>query len=652
MVVSKLSKNINYTEKMRLDSEDVDHNATSYNANILGFELLIAIGKEKYGFVGKNVIYFPIYLIKDDKVFNQIGVYEIYSHNLPNILDEDGDVDLDELSTPLLYSFVDDAYLKKFEGSYDSDEEDDDDEEEDEESDEEEKDSNDEKKETETKDDTDKKSKITERFIINKDALNKEDSEEKEEEKKEVPDEEIADTGLWIQKYMKDSKYDIVDTVTNGDCFFDSVRIALEQRSGESTTIRKLRKMVSDELTDDIFENYKINYNMITESIKENDSQMKKINSLNRKYKKELNLEKDRTKQLEIIENGKTNSVKFKEYKKENEMSKDLLQDFIFMKNIVNTQQFKDYILKSEYYADTWAISTLERVLNMKLVILSYENYIYGDLHNIILCGQLNDKVEKQGSSTPKYYIIVQFEGLHYKLITYNSKTTFSFKDLPNKLTNKIYDKCCENSRGPFGQIEDFHKLKKEDDDKPDVDINSIEINANLFDEDIVFQYYIKSSNKPIPGKGPGETISLNKIKEYGKLQTILNWRKQLSNLYEKEFELDEKKWLTIEHFVNANKFKNNKDIYDNLSLNSKSEISSDIYKMQEEVKGLTKDINYDKKRDDILKRAIKAKFSQNEELENMLKETNRAKLVNYIVKREPITSFELMRYRKTLLNK
>ena len=241
---------------------------------------------------------------------------------------------------------------------------------------------------------------------------------------------------------------------------------------------------------------------------------------------------------------------------------------------------------------------------------------------------------------------------LHYKLITYNSKTTFSFKDLPNKLTNKIYDKCCENSRGPFGQIEDFHKLKKEDDDKPDVDINSIEINSNLFDEDIVFQYYIKSSNKPIPGKGPGETISLNKIKEYGKLQTILNWRKQLSNLYEKEFELDEKKWLTIEHFVNANKFKNNKDIYDNLSLNSKSEISSDIYKMQEEVKGLTKDINYDKKRDDILKRAIKAKFSQNEELENMLKETNRAKLVNYIVKREPITSFELMRYRKTLLNK
>ena len=667
MVVSKLSKNINYTEKMRLDSEDIDHNATSYSATIKDFELLIAIGKEKYGFIGKNVIYFPIYLIKDDKVFNQIGVYEIYSHKLPNILDEDGDVDLDELSAPLLYSFVDDAYLKKFEGSYNSDEEDDEeyDEEDDEESEEEKDDEiidltkNDKEIIDLTKDDNEKKSKLTDRFIINKDALSKEDDNEKDDEEKkekeiEEEDEEIADNGLWIQKYMKNSKYDIVDTVTNGDCFFDSVRIALEQRAGESTTIRKLRKMVSDELTDDVFENYKINYTMITESIKENESQMKKINSLNRKYKKELNSEKDRNKQLEIIENGKTNSVKFKEYKKENEMSKDLLQDFIFMKNIVNTQQFKDYILKSEYYADTWAISTLERVLNMKLVILSYENYIHGDLNNIILCGQINDrKIEEKGIFIPKYYIIVQFEGLHYKLITYNSKTTFSFKDLPTKLTNKIYDKCCENSKGPFGIIEDFQKMKKDTDaEQPEVDINSIEINADLFDEDIIFQYYEKSSNKPIPGKGPGETISLNKIKDYGKLQVILNWRKQLSNLYEKEFELDEKKWLTIEHFVNANKFKNNKDIYDNLSLNSKSEMSNDIYKMQEEVKGLTKDINYDKKRDDLLKRAIKAKFSQNEDLENMLKETNRAKLVRYIVKKEPNTSFELMRYRKTLLNK
>tara|TARA_Y100000992_G_scaffold163669_1_gene109815 strand:- start:2100 stop:4088 length:1989 start_codon:yes stop_codon:yes gene_type:complete len=662
MVVSKLSKNINYAEKMRLDSEDIDHNATSYNVNIKDFDLLIAIGKEKYTYINKNVIYFPIYLIKDERVFNQIGIYEIYSHKLPNILDEDGDIDLDELGDPLLYSFVDKKYLEKFDDSYDSDETDETDSVE---SEEEKADSDDESEDAKeiidlTKDESkdNQQEKIKDRFLINKSAIkdNEEDDIIEEEIDEEEQDDDIADNGLWIQKYMKDQRYDIVDTVTNGDCFFDAIRLALEQREGESTTVKKLRKIVSDNITDDIFEQYKINYNMIFESIKENESQMRKINSTNRKLKKTLQSEKDRNKQLETIEEGKKYSEQFKEYKKQNELSKELMKDFYFMKDITNTQQLKDFVLKSEYYADTLAISIIERELKIKLILLSFENYVHADLNNVILCGQLNDdKLSKQSNYSPKYYIILQFEGLHYKLIIHNSKTTFSFKELPNKLKNKIYEKCCENSRGPFGIIEDFQKMRNKDDIEDlndDEKIDSIEINSDLFDEDVVFQYYEKSSNKPIPGKGPGEKISLNKIKDFTKLQSILNWRKQLSNQYEKEFELDEKKWLSVEHFMNANKYKNNKDIYDNLSLTSGSDESRDILKMKEDVKKLTKDKDYDKRHDDLLKRAIKAKFSQNDDLQEMLKETKMAKLVNYRFKKQPATSFELMKYRKTILNK
>ena len=103
---------------------------------------------------------------------------------------------------------------------------------------------------------------------------------------------------------------------------------------------------------------------------------------------------------------------------------------------------------------------------------------------------------------------------------------------------------------------------------------------------------------------------------------------------------------------MNANKYKNNKDIYDNLSLTSGSDESRDILKMKEDVKKLTKDKDYDKRHDDLLKRAIKAKFSQNDDLQEMLKETKMAKLVNYRFKKQPATSFELMKYRKTILNK
>ena len=656
MVVSKLSKNINYIEKKRLDSEDIDHNATSYNINLKNFEILIAVGKEKYTYIGKNVIYFPIYLIKDDKVYNQIGVYEIYSHKLPNILDEDGDIDLDELGDPLLYSFVDDAYLKKFDGSYDSDESDEE-KESDSSDDEVEKEDNSETKEEEdeekgeTKEETENKEKssLTKRFLINEEAIEKEED-NKSDSTSEIKDEEIPDNGLWIQKYMKDSKYDIVDTVTNGDCFFDALRIALEQRKGESTTVKKLRKMLSDAVTDDVYEQYKINYNMVFESIKENESQMRKINSTNRKLKKTLHSEKNRNKQLETIAEGKENSNKFKTLKKENELSKELMKDFYFMKDISNTQQFKDFILKSEYYADTWAVSTMEKLLNMKLIILSLENYIHADLNNVVLCGQLNDTKITKENINPKFYIILQFEGLHYKLITYNSITTFSFNEIPEKLKIKVYDKCCEKSSGAFGIIEDFQKMREKDETNKEEKVDSIELNSNLFDEDVVFQYYDKSSNKPIPGKGPGEKIPLNKVKDYSNLKSILNWRKQLSNSYEKEFELDEKKWLSVNHFINANKFKNNKDVYDNLSLNSNTDESRDTYKMKETIDGLSKDKDFDKKYNDLLKRAIKAKFSQNDDLQEMLKETQQAKLVEYRTKKEPLTSFELMKYRKSII--
>ena len=61
-----------------------------------------------------NIIYFPIYLIIQESVQDQIGVFEIKSDLLPYSLDDDGDVDLEKLGDPLFYSFVNDKYLESF----------------------------------------------------------------------------------------------------------------------------------------------------------------------------------------------------------------------------------------------------------------------------------------------------------------------------------------------------------------------------------------------------------------------------------------------------------------------------------------------------------------------------------------------------------
>ena len=89
MVKSILDPKVNYPEIRALDPEDKQYEANMYEANILGKDIIIALGQGKYSFIDDNIIYYPIYFVKNQKVDTQIGVYEVLADKLPNILDED-----------------------------------------------------------------------------------------------------------------------------------------------------------------------------------------------------------------------------------------------------------------------------------------------------------------------------------------------------------------------------------------------------------------------------------------------------------------------------------------------------------------------------------------------------------------------------------
>ena len=44
---------------------------------ILGIDCIIALGQVKFAFIDQNVVYYPVYLLKNDKVDSQIDLYEI-----------------------------------------------------------------------------------------------------------------------------------------------------------------------------------------------------------------------------------------------------------------------------------------------------------------------------------------------------------------------------------------------------------------------------------------------------------------------------------------------------------------------------------------------------------------------------------------------
>jgi predicted NAD-dependent protein-ADP-ribosyltransferase YbiA (DUF1768 family) len=340
------------------------------------------------------------------------------------------------------------------------------------------------------------------------------------------------------------------------------------------------------------------------------------------------------------------------------------------MKKVNSLDDLKKIVKTCEFWGDTWAISTLERILNIKLVIFSSEAWKEGDTNNVLQCGQLNDiLLEEKGIFEPEYYLLLDYTGDHYKLITYKNHRIFIFKEVPYAIKLDIAKNCLQGTSGPYKIIPQFKMFNDElgIEEPVDLEVNVLKENDNnLYDNSIVFQFYKKSNNKPLPGRGNGEKIPLNRVTDFSELaDKVSEWRRKLDNDYIAPFELDGHNWKTVEHYYQANKFKNtNKEFYLLFSLDSESKISADVdmarsagSKTGRHAKELlrTKDIKIDPDfyggmEETVLENGIYAKFSQDKtDLKQALLLTKNAKLQHYKPAAEAEIANALMLVRSKL---
>ena len=122
-----------------------------------------------------------------------------------------------------------------------------------------------------------------------------------------------------------------------------------------------------------------------------------------------------------------------------------------------------------------------------------------------------------------------------------------------------ISEKCLERNAGAFFIIPDFQKFKgtrQKAAVKPvDYEDLSEAKLRGLYNNDVVFLFYSKSNNKPLPGKGSGEKIPKDAIKEFTALAIIPEWRKKLANTWAQPFTFDNHQWTSVEHYYQASKF-------------------------------------------------------------------------------------------------
>jgi len=453
-------------------------------------------------------------------------------------------------------------------------------------------------------------------------------------------------------------------------------------------------------------------------------TEIKNIKTVQSKLKREI------SKKLKEIKKGSKNmnvsqpklikeieqiKMKLKQLVGDRKNATENIQDYKWIKKnkIKNISDMQNFVKTSDFWADVWAINNLELILNVKMIILSSENYDNGSIENVLNCNEVSKSVEEAGVFNPKYYIIVEHTGNHYKLITYKSNSLFMFHELPYSVVDLVQKKCLSSKgKNMYSYIKKFKELQdgqmvvgqenKSETDKETVKETDKETQGveetkeaeadeqdstdedgtptpqvnddELYDDNTVFQFSSRSKNAK-PGKGTGESIPGEQVGKFNKLNNMKNWRRMLSNFYslpkkkdevQKLFTLDGLNWASVEHWYQAIKFKeNNYNFYKTFALNSGSEISKDP-KMAKSAGGKTgkfkgklirqKTIKIDNGffdngyNEKVIEVGQFAKYSQNAKLKFMLLETKNAKLVHKAPRqKEAVVFYDTMRIRNKL---
>lgn len=623
MVQSVLDSTIYYSESSAIDSTDLDFEANLYETDFYGKATIFALGKPKYN---KNIVYYSIYLVENDVITKQIGVYEIRADAQKDIVDAEGDIDLNKFGKPLLFGGKPPGPpTVKGVGE------------------------------------------VGVGLGVGEAVTSKSKTKAK-----------------WIKQFMSEH-YDIVDTPYDGNCFFSVVQLALAENEQEMS-IDSMRELLADNVTEDLFENYKILYESMAQNEANLTREIKNITKRHKDLTATMQKTKDRNLLLSFQKQSSTIEQKHATLKADRVQAREGLKEFAFMKGIDNLSMLKLVMKTNQYWADTWAISTLERELNIKFIIFSELYYSEHDEMNVLQCGQLNDTVlEERGIFEPSFYIMVAYQGAsHYQLITYNDQQSFSFEELPTDIKDQVADKCLEKIAGPYSLIPEFRAYKaakepsalgkeepsaKEDKEEPST---KEELSSDLYESGTVLRFYSNSADKPLPGKGAGEILGPEGAAAYADLARIPQWRKKLANAWPAEFKVDHHRWLSVEHYYQAAKFKrNHKDFYIQFSLDSPdSSIAKDVEmaiaagskggKYKGDLirpKNVTIDADFYQKpagtkfsRGEIeMETAMRAKFSQHPDLKQLLGATQKAKL-EHINKGAPATVYkDLMRVRREL---
>ena len=705
VTVSIINPEVTYNENEKIDEEDIGYKSQVYELDLEdGLTISVVIGKPKYIFTSKNIIFFPIYAVQRSKIRAQIGVFEVKSVNLLNVYRQ-GEIDVNRLSNPLFYSFSNPGYLAKLEANpklfetggpltptpketvspiLDEEMEED---------------------ARHLSLSVNNKTKLSKTHQAAKDTVAEglfEDAEgfqpqdpleeeSKDDAEKERTEYKESSRNVWMEKFMKNNQYRIHEVESNGDCFFAVVRDAFAS-IGKKTTVEKLRAALSLEMTDEIYSQYREVYLSFLDEIQTIERDIKAIDKNLKEYKARVKQNGDKTAAdtAQLVTQSKQLTVektrlqtKIKEIET---MQREYTGD---MSKIDTLEKMRSFIQTPSFWADSWAILTMERILNVKFVLFSQEAFAPKsgppDLDGVLLCSEVSKEHQEKQSFSPDYYILATYSGDHYKLVSYKSRKIFQFREVPYDVKILVLNRCLARSSGVYYMIPDFRNWKTkfgidEDEGVPD-DFSESANAGELYDPATKFVFYAKSDKSTKPGKGAGEEIEKKDVTKYADLGKIEDWRKMLDDDWDKTpLTIDKKRWTSVTHYMLGARYKNtHPDVYSMFSVSDDQTsklatsvkdarafkgVAKEVAEPEKEVNEKKKkkpaekkvqivapDMDYESREAEERATALKSKFLNNADLRAVLGLTQNALLLQKGKSGEPaVPDDELMRVRKLIL--
>ena len=483
----------------------------------------------------------------------------------------------------------------------------------------------------------------------------------------------------WVQRYFSNPYYHLFTNEGGGDCLFACIRDAFESIE-ERTTVQKLRSLVAECMDDATFALLQEQHDYF---YKEQQRLKGVCSRLKEQYAEKQTIVRDtvdRARKSQAYSEAIQCKTQYDAMASEYKVARGWYKDYAYLRGVRTLADMKTMMMTSEYWADAWTLAVLQEKLRIVLLIFHRAYATEGDGSCVLHCCEMTKAMDTWPSFVPDYYLLLSYTGTHYELIGYHNDTVlFTFDRLPYAIRELLVDRCMESQAGLLTRIPDIVRRKArrtaekekekgkqtnptDEGDVPD-DMKESTLRG-LYETTVTLQFYSRSCPQPYPGDGLGEHIPYEVRPQYLALSACVNWRRKLSNFWPQAFSLDNHRWLTVEHVWQAAKFKqHHEDFYLTFCLDSGTELSQSplmakhagdpshpfyrgarlrpdtvhIDPLFYEVTSLGVGSRRQTMSESVLYRALYAKFSQHDDLKELLLHTQYAELRQYRKRSPPV---------------